>query len=50
MHNHPRVAQLQVTPCLFINKIDRLITELRMTPSEVRTLLFLAPAPAVLSG
>jgi translation elongation factor EF-G len=28
---------LQVTPCLFINKLDRLIQELRMSPAEVLT-------------
>jgi translation elongation factor EF-G len=27
---------MQVTPCLFINKIDRLILELKFTPAEVR--------------
>ena len=25
---------LQVTPCLFINKVDRLVLELGLTPSE----------------
>lgn len=29
----------QVAPCLFINKIDRLILELRLTPAEAYTRL-----------